>query len=298
MPAARLIQNCGASLLRLFLILLLPAAAVFIPGCSRPAEETSLLVFCGAANKPPMEKIARAFEQECGVPVRLIIHGSGTLLSQMKLSRKGDIYLPGSPDYIIIGERKNLLVPASDRIVVYLVPSIIVPRGNPGGIRTLEDLARPGTRVGIGNPETVCLGLYAVELLDKNGLLEKILPNVVTFAESCEKTADLAALKQVDAVIGWSVFQDWNPERIERVLIPPERIPRISYVPVSLPVFARDPALSRRFIDYVLSQPGLDAFRNYGYITAREEALRFAPQAGIGGEYRLPEKYFDLIRQR
>jgi molybdate transport system substrate-binding protein len=245
-----------------------------------------------------MEKIARDFEKEYGVPVRLIIHGSGTLLSQMELSRKGDIYLPGSPDYIIIGERKELLVPASDRIVVYLVPAIIVPRGNPAGIRSLEDLARPGVRVGIGNPETVCLGLYAVELLDKNGLLEKVLPNVVTCAESCEKTANLAALKQVDAVIGWSVFQDWNPERIERILIPPERIPRLSYVPVSLPVFARDPARSRRFIDYLLSPPGLDAFRGYGYITAREEALRFAPQAGIGGEYRLPEKYFDLIRKK
>lgn len=266
--------------------------------CSSHSDDDGLLVFCGAANKPPMEKIARAFEEASGVPVRLIIHGSGTLLSQMQLSRKGDAYLPGSPDYIIIGERKNLLVPASDRIVVYLVPAIIVPKGNPAGIRTLEDLARPGARVGIGNPESVCLGLYAVELLDKNGLLEKVLPNVVTFAESCEKTADLAALSQVDAVIGWTVFQDWNPARIERVLIPPGRIPRLSYVPISLPVFARDPTLSRRFIDYVLSPAGLDAFRAYGYITKREEALRFAPEAGIGGEYRLPEKYFGLIRKK
>ena len=276
---------------------LLLALTVFLPGCSsHQTDDQSLLVFCGAANKPPMEMISRAFEKTAGVPVRMIIHGSGTLLSQMELSRKGDIYLPGSPDYIIIGEGKKLLVPASDRIVVYLIPAIIVPRGNPAGIRTLEDLARPGARVGIGNPQTVCLGLYAIELLEKNGLLETVLPNVVTFAESCEKTADLAALNKVDAVIGWSVFQDWNPQRIERVLIPPERIPRLSYVPIAIPVFARDRDLSRRFIDFVLSPAGLEFYRRYGYITSREEAFAYAPRAGIGGEYRLPKKYFELIR--
>ena len=78
----------------------------------------------------------------------------------LELTEQGEVYLPGSPDYIIIAKRRKLLVEGSERIVAYLVPAVITPAGNPAGIRSLEDLAGPGTRVGLGNPETVCLGLY------------------------------------------------------------------------------------------------------------------------------------------
>ena len=167
----------------------------------------------------------------------MIFGGSGTLLSQIELSKKGEIYLPGSPDYIIIAERKKLIRKNSDRIVAYLVPAMITPAGNPANIHSLEDLTRPGIRVGIGNPETVCLGLYGIELLEKNKLLKQVMKNVVTFGGSCSKTANLAALSKVDAILGWRVFHYWNPDRMSFVPIAPERIPRISHIPISSPVY-------------------------------------------------------------
>ena len=227
-------------------------------GCSeRPdGKQKEILVFCGSANKPAMEEIAPLFEKETGIKVNLIFGGSGTLLSQIELSRKGEIYLPGSPDYILIGERKRLLIPEDDRIVAYLIPAIITPSGNPAGIKSLDDLAGPGVKVGIGNPETVCLGLYGIELLEKNGLLVQVMRNVVTFGGSCSKTANLAAMDQVDAILGWRVFHFWNPERMGYVPIAPDRIPRISYIPISIPIFTRDKELSESFIDFVLRPAG------------------------------------------
>ena len=62
------------------------------------------------------------------------------------------------------------------KIISYLVPAILVPAGNPGNIQTLADLAKPGVEIGIGNPETVCVGLYAYEILEYNGLLEAVEP--------------------------------------------------------------------------------------------------------------------------
>jgi molybdate transport system substrate-binding protein len=265
------------------------------PGGEAPGE--SLHVFCGSANKPAMEDIAARFEEEKGIAVNMIFGGSGTLLSKIELSRQGDIYLPGSPDYIIIGNRRRLLVPGSERKVAYLVPGIITPAGNPAGIRSLDDLARPGTRVGIGNPETVCLGLYGVELLEKNGLLEPVMKNVVTFGASCSKTASLAAMDQVDAILGWRVFHFWNPEWMEYVPIAPERIPRISYISIAIPSFTRNAALSEDFTRFVLSPQGREAYEKYGYITSRERALEFAPEASIGGEYTLPREYFGCLKR-
>jgi molybdate transport system substrate-binding protein len=243
-----------------------------------------------------MEKISARFEKEKGIEVNTIFGGSGTLLSQIELSRQGEIYLPGSPDYIVIAERKKLLVEGSERIVAYLVPAIITPAGNPAGIHSLEDLARPGIRVGLGNPETVCLGLYAVELLEANGLLEKVMKNVATFGGSCSKTANLAAMSKLDAILGWRVFHYWNPDRMAYVAIAPQSIPRISYIPIAIPIHTRDLQLSRSFVEFVLSPAGLSVYEDLGYLTDLKRAEELAPRASVGGEYTLPDGYFDLLR--
>ncbi len=277
------------------LLLLAPLLALWSCTQRRASDARALTVFCGSASKPAMEEIAAGFRKETGIVAELIFGGSGTLLAQMELAEKGEIYLPGSPDYIAIGERKGQLLPDADRIVSYLVPAIITPAGNPAGIKALEDLTRPGVRVGLGNPETVCLGLYAVELLERNQLLDAVLANVVTFGGSCSKTANLAAMEQIDAILGWRVFHHWNPQRMALVPIAPEKIPRISTIPISIPVHSRDPDLSKRFIDYVLSPAGQAVYQRYGYLTEREQALALAPGASIGGEYSLPVDYLDRV---
>ncbi len=281
------------------LVLALVILAVFFNcGESKKGPGDSITVFCGSANKPAMEKIAKLFEQEKKIKVNMIFGGSGTLLSQLELSRQGEIYLPGSPDYIIIGNRKKLLIKGSDRVVSYLVPAIITPKGNPGKVYSLKDLAKPGIRVGIGNPETVCLGLYGIELLEKNGLMEAVMNNVVTFGASCSKTANLAAMNKVDAILGWRVFHFWNTERMAYVPISPGQIPRISIIPISIPVFTKDVKLSKMFIDFVLSPNGKKVYEAIGYIAMEDKAKKFAPLASIGGEFKLPAKYFNFIKNR
>ncbi|OGL47069.1 MAG: molybdate ABC transporter substrate-binding protein [Candidatus Schekmanbacteria bacterium RBG_13_48_7] len=256
----------------------------------------SMTVFCGSVNKPAMEEIVKLFESETGIKINMIFGGSGTLLSQIELSRKGEIYLPGSPDYIIIGNRKKLLIEDSDRIIVYLVPAIITPAGNPANIHSLKDMTKPGLRIALGNPETVCLGLYAIEILEKNQLLEEVMKNVVAFGASCSKTANLAAMKNVDAIIGWRIFHYWNKDLMTYVLISPESIPRISYIPVSIPVYTKDKVLSEKFIDFICSSKGKKVYEKLGYLTDKSQALEYAPNASIGGEYKLPDKYFELIK--
>ena len=108
------------------------------------------------------------------------------------------------------------VVADTEASIVYLVPAINVQKGNPHDIQTLKDLTKPGIKVAIANPETVCVGLYAVEIVEKNLLRREkaaFRANLLNYTESCEKTATAISLKQVDAVIGWSVFQYWDPRR-------------------------------------------------------------------------------------
>ena len=263
---------------------------IAIGGCSR-TESKTITVFVGSASKPPMEEAAAAFEKETGIKVYLNFGGSGAILSQIELSKSGDLYIPGSPDYIIKAEKKNVIDPASVKKIAYLVPVIAVQRGNPRNIQSLKELAGPGIKVGIGNPAAVCVGLYAIEILDYNHLLEDISKNIVVHAKSCEDTATLISLKSVDAVIGWDVFQHWDPDNIDIVNLAPEQLPRIAYIPGAITQFTRDNESARKFLAFLVSPEGQAIFQKWGYITAESEARKFAPDAVIGGEYQLPENY-------
>jgi molybdate transport system substrate-binding protein len=259
--------------------------------------ERSIIAFCGSASKPAMEEAAAQFEQETDIRVDLHFSGSGTMLSQMKIARRGDLYIPGSPDYMSKAIREGVVDPNSVTIIAYLVIAIVVQRGNPKGIRTLADLARPGIRVGIGNPEAVCVGLYAVEVLERNGLLKQVQHNILTHAPSCSATASLVAMQKVDAVIGWRVFSQWNPDKIEVVLLKPHEIPRLAYIPAAISTYSRDKKCAQQFIQFLIAPEGQKTFKKWGYIATEKEARAFAPQAEIGGEYRLLVDYTPLVRR-
>jgi len=281
------------------LVLFLAGLLIFIPlgGCARGGQKT-ITAFCGAASKPAMEEAAKAFEGKTGIKVYLNFSGSGTMLSQMKVSKSGDLYIPGSPDYMVMAERDGVVDPESVRIISYLIPAILVQHGNPKNIQSLSDLAKPGIEVGIGDPESVCVGLYAYEIVEYNDLVDKVREagTIVTHAESCSKTASLVALKSVDAILGWRVFSVWHPDTIDVVYLKPEQIPKLSYIPGAISTFTEDRESAQKFLDFLVSPQGQEIFSKWGYIATESEARKFAPNAEIGGEYKLPKTYKPLVK--
>jgi len=261
------------------------------------AESKSLLVFTGAASKPPTEEAAKVFESKTGVKVDLLFGGSGYVLSQMILGKKGDIYFPGSSDFMETAKKKSAVYNETERKVVYLVPAINVRKGNPKNIRKLSDLVAPGLRVVIARPDTVCVGLYAVEIIEKNLTREQIKAlrkSIVNYTESCEKTATTISLNTADAVLGWSVFQYWDQERIETVNLAKEEISRVGYIPIAVSQYTKDKRSAQKFIDFILSDEGKAIYRKYHYFMTPEEAYRYIGlKKPIGGEYKVPAEWIN-----
>jgi molybdate transport system substrate-binding protein len=261
------------------------------------ASGKRITAFCGSASKPAMEETAKLFKEKTMINVDFHFGGSGTMLSTMKISRRGDLYIPGSPDYMLKAEREGIVDPRTVKIIAYLVIAIGVQHGNPKGIQTLYDLAKPGVKVGIGNPEAVCVGLYAVEVLERNKLLKQVQRNIITHAPSCSATASLLVMKKVDAIIGWRVFSKWNPDKIDAVLLQPNEIPRLAYIPGAISHYSQDKEGAQKFLAFLISVEGQQIFAKWGYIATEKEARKFAPKADIGGEYRLPKDYHSLVRK-
>ena len=276
----------------MFLCILFFIMATGFSWKNKNKEIQEITAFCGSASKPALEECAGIFEKNTGIKVNLIMGGSGTVLSQMKLSKKGDIYIPGSPDYMDLAKKDGLVYTETEKYLAYLVPSIIVQKGNPKNIRTLSDLSQAGLKVAIGNPRSVCVGLYAYEIFERAGQLENIKSNIVTFAESCDKTALLVSLKKVDAVMGWDVFEKWNPDNSEAVYLQVEEIPRIAYIPAAVSKYTKNRKAAQQFIDFISGKAGQSVFKKWGYIESEEAAKKIASNATIGGEYFLPDKLY------
>lgn len=266
-------------------------ALCILLACAFPLQalaDKSVVVFAGTATQPPLEEAAQTFQEKTGIPVILHLGGSGTMLNQLHLTGQGDIYIPGSPDYMQKAIEFELV--AGDQVTIaYLVPAIIVAKGNPLGIKSLEDLKRENLRIGLADPDAVCVGLYAIEILHANHLLQTLRPNLRGMVESCAKTAAMIPLNMVDVVIGWREFATWQPGTMEVILPLPEEIPRLAYVPGAKLRSARNPEGAEAFLSFLASREGQTIFRKWGYLTTEVEARQFAPEAAIGGTFPLSE---------
>ncbi len=211
------------------------------------------------------------------------------MLSQMALTGTGDLYVPATSDFLDLARERGVLAPDDPLTLAYLLPVISVASGNPRAIQGLADLARPGLRVGMGRPDSVCVGRYAAEILEHAGLTASVARNLVNQAESGSKTAQMLSLGLVDAVLGWDVFDDWDPVHIETLALRPQEVLRIGVVAGAVVRHAREPQLAREFLALLAGPDGRNTFQRHGYLTdlARARALA-SPQALLGGTPELP----------
>lgn len=259
-----------------------------------------LLIFAGVAAKPPTEEIAEVFQKKTNAHLDINYGGSGKMLAEINLIKKGDIFFPASSDWMETAKREKIVYPETERKIAYLVPAILVPKGNLKNIRTIADFLRPDVKVGLANPETVAVGAYAIELLEKNLTPQQQEQfrnkNLVTYFESAEKTANAISFKAIDAAINWSVVQAWDPENIETVKLKPQELSRIGYIPIAVTKFTKNYRLAKAFIDFISSKEGLAIFKKHGYFITSKEALNYIganKPMPVGGWFDVPKEWLN-----
>ncbi len=135
-------------------------------------------------------------------------------------------------------------------------------------VRSLADLHSPQVRrIGVGDPETVAVGFYAKQALEKAGLWREIEERLVYSQSGCELLKWLGLGRDIDAAIVFSVCQRDGGGAVHSVAqFPADLIPP---VPLLLGVSASSPheAEARRFVDYVCGPGGAQTLRAYHVLT-------------------------------
>ncbi len=251
---------------RVILAVIIIPAVVFI-GCDSkedgksPAEE--LLLYCGAGIRPPADELIETFGGEYGIKISPDYAGSEVLLSKIKLIRQGDLYMPGDKHYVEQAARADMIL--SQRSVCYWVPTILVQKGNPKEIRGLNDLLKPGIKLGLGDSDACAIGRTSKKILEKNNIKwEDIQKNLIFQSLTVNELGMQIQAQALDAVIVWDAVARYYGNYGNEIPIPVENNV-ISTVDIGVLKFTKHQELAEKFVDFITSEAGREILKKHHY---------------------------------
>jgi len=242
------------------------------PDDTPPAEPTAetankLLILCGNSFKTPMDVLVAEFnEKHPDVEVEMSIGGSEDLLPHVKAQSVGDLYVTHDP-FIDLTKEANSL---SDFVTVgFNAPVLVVAKGNPLGIKSIDDLAKPDIGVAITDKNYSTAGEMVDVYLDEKdaaepGYKEKFLANVGdAMFRSHSNIGTQIKLGHRDAGIMWGgVAHNFN-DALEVIPAPYPYKEEIKVAVAGLS-YSKNPEMVKEFLDF-LRERGPTVFKEHGY---------------------------------
>ena len=241
------------------------------PGASGTETETKataakkqLVCYVSTNMRASLEELARLHEAQTGVKIILEIADARTLISKIEKSHDADLFVCHDPFLAMLVNQgvavKNVWAVASVK------PMVAVPKGNPNRIKGLEDLARPGLRIGLTDGKNSISGHIITLMLQKAGIAEKVEANVLKRTLQGGDIASALAAGDLDACIVWNAVVFTLRDKIEAVDIKPEWRPKFG-----LDAVVNSPTMGRLELDYVRVTAAM-----LGTSKLPDEALAFA----------------------
>jgi molybdate transport system substrate-binding protein len=139
------------------------------------------------------------------------------------------------------------------------VMQIAVPPDNPGNVTQLSDLAKPGLKVALCQPQVPC-GAVAAAVLTKANLT--VTP--VTLGADVKSVLTTVQLGEVDAGVVYKTDVRAAGTKVKGIEIPPDQNASTSY-PIAALTQAPNAAGAAAFVDYVLSDDGEKVLAQAGF---------------------------------
>lgn len=239
---------------------LLVACALFSLSLSVSAAE--LYLYAGAGLRHPVETIISRFEKQTGNKVVVEYGGSGQILTRFNLTKSGDLFLPGSADYVEKLEQEGYVVKSYP--LVLHTPVLVVRKDTGKDIKTIEDLANSSLRLGVGDPKAIALGRSGEILMNASGFGPELKKKITTQTTTIKQLLIYLLNGDIDAaIIGRSDAVN-HPDKLLILPTPegtPEEVATIAVLKTSA-----QPELAQQLADYFASPEGIKAFTDAGFL--------------------------------
>ncbi len=230
------------------------------------ANPVKLSAYVGTGIKDPVNELCDRYQQLTGVKIEMTFNNSGSLVGQLKLSKTGDIFMPGASDFVDQARQAGLIDQVS-KTIAYHVPIIIVPRANPTRIASIRDLGRPGVKLIVPDMKATALGKSIRIVFERLGMVQDLERNVIAAMESPQKVVAALRLGQGDAGITNTAAMSGSADQFTIIEIDPA-INVVEAMPCAVISTSASLDEARKFMAFI-EREGPAVFLKYGFRTSQ-----------------------------
>ena len=239
------------------------AVVALLAGCSAPSPSEgeitgTVTVLAAASLTDVFDELAARFESDNpGADLVLVYAGSSALAEQVLSGAPADVFAPADESLmqrIVDASLAHDPAPFASNSL-----QLAVPAGNPGGVASIADLARPELAVALCDPTVPC-GWLAATLLERAG----VVASIDTLEQDARAVVTKLSLGEVDAALVYRTDVIAAAGAVEGIEVSGAGDARNRYPIVRL-AEARNPAAADAFVDLVLSPAGRAALRGAGF---------------------------------
>jgi molybdenum ABC transporter molybdate-binding protein len=222
-------------------------------------DSPALVLYAGAMLRPAVEQTLRDFEKREGVKVETKYNGCGILVSDMRSGQRPDAYFACDKSFMdMVGD---LFVDAEDVSTNRLV--ILVEKGNPHGIKTLDDLGKPGLRVGVGHEKQCALGVLTQKALDQGRVKGDVMKNVKVQSPAGDMLVNQMLVGSLDAAVAYVSNMSGHEDELEAI---PIDVPcALAVQPIAVGKESRHRQLTQRLLAAIRSGESKERFEANGF---------------------------------
>lgn len=227
------------------------------PGLSPAASGVTgtITVFAAASLTESFGTLGRQFEAaHPGVTVKFNFAASSALAQSITQGAPADVLASASAKTM-----KQVTDAIDPRTFADNVMEIAVPPDNPGRVRQLADLTRPGLKVALCQAQVPC-GATAQQVFDK----QKLTVKAVTLGADVKSVLTQVQLGEVDAGVVYKTDVQAAGTKVKGIEIPAEVNASTAY-PIAALKTAPNPAGAAAFVAYVLSADGAKVLTEAGF---------------------------------
>lgn len=249
------------------------AACLMFAGCGSEKEEAkkesvskeeqavdleghTLMIYCGAGMTKPFQEIADAFKAETKCEMNVTFANAGQIQSQINTSEEGDMFIAGSAEEL---KPVEAFVKGQKDLVKH-IPVLVVEKGNPKGIKGLQDLTAEGVSLVMGDVEATPIGKIAKKALTDAGIFDKV--QIVATTTTAPQMATVVQNKEADAAIIWK--ENSHVDGVE-IVDTKDLDPMIKTIPAAELSCASDKEAVKAFNEYLDSDAAKEIWQKYGY---------------------------------
>lgn len=219
----------------------------------------TLTVFAAASLTKTFTELGKEFEADHdGTTVKFSFGGSSDLVEQITSGAPADVFASADTNNMdkLGGEAENRKDFASNTL------EIAVPPGNPAGIATFADLAKPGVKLVICAPEVPC-GTATATVAKNAGVTLK----PVSQEQSVTDVLGKVSSGEADAGLVYVTDVKGAGDSVEGITFP-ESSSVVNTYPIATVKGGKHAELAKDFEDFVLSEAGQKVLAAAGFAPA------------------------------